>query len=46
MFISPDTQKSHPWRVTVRRINHPSPPLFEIIGSCGCRAPHDDIRHP
>jgi hypothetical protein len=26
-----------PWRVTVRRMNHPFPPLFEIIGSTGRR---------
>ena len=27
----------HPWRMTVRRTNHPFPPLFEIIGSVGRR---------
>jgi hypothetical protein len=26
-----------PWRVTVRRMNHPFPPLFDDIGSVGCR---------
>jgi hypothetical protein len=35
----------HPWRVTVRRIDHPFPPLFDVIGSCGCREFRtDDLR--
>jgi hypothetical protein len=32
MIHAPDTQKSHPWRMTVRRMNHPFPPLFDVIG--------------